>query len=38
MSTEHKRTEITVGIFLVIGLTFVAAMIVTFWRKNMSDG
>ena len=38
MSTEHKRTEITVGIFLVIGLVFVAAMIVTFGRKNMSDG
>lgn len=38
MSTEHKRTEVLVGTFVLIGLIFIAAMIVIFGRKNMGDG
>lgn len=38
MSTEHKRTEVIVGTFLLIGFMFIAAMIVIFGRKNMGDG
>ena len=38
MSTEHQRTEVIVGTFLLIGFMFIAAMIVIFGRKNMGDG
>ena len=38
MSTEHKRTELIVGTFLLIGLMFIAAMIVIFGRKGAGDG
>jgi phospholipid/cholesterol/gamma-HCH transport system substrate-binding protein len=38
MSTERKGTEIIVGLFLLIGFSFIAVMVVMFGRSGMGTG
>ncbi len=36
MSTERKNVEVFVGLFLLIGFSFIAVMVVTFGRVGQS--